>query len=206
MSSRLRTILILAAVAIAGFAALSTMAERYRRMTPERSVLDLPAETEASAATAAAAVPAPTVVEAPAPPEEAAPPRPESPEEPTSPTAGDLAAVETFLEVRGAIRQYLEGNPRAARTVAAIVKEGETSSKTRPADPRFLAGYRGARLDALARAGMSAEEYARVRASFTAWRKGEGTDRLSAAFSAKGEAAARADLGLLEALDYEISF
>lgn len=201
MSSRLRTILILAAVAIAGLAALSTMAERYRRMTPERSVLDLSADAEPSAAAAA-----PAVAEAPAPLEEAPPPPPESPEEPAAPSEGDVAAVATFLEVRGAIREYVERNPTAARKIAAIVEEGETASKTRPANPRFLAEYRGARVEALARFGMSAEDYARVRASFTAWRKGEGTDGLSAAFSAKGEAAARADLGLLEALDYEISF
>jgi hypothetical protein len=199
--SRLRTILILAAVAIAGFVALAAMAERYRRMTPQRSVLELSSETEPSAATAA-----PGVVEAPAPPEEPAPSPLARPEESAAPADADVAAVERFLEVRGAIREYLEGNRRAARTVAAIVEEGQTTSKTRPADPRFLAGYRGVRADALARAGTSAEEYARVRASFTAWRKGEGKDGLGAAFAARGEAAALADLGALETVDYEVSF
>lgn len=208
MSSRLRTALILAAVAIAGFGVLATMAERYRRMTPERSVLDLPSEPAPTAATPppAAPRPEPAVIETPKPPEPAPATPPRTPGERTASADAEVAAMEKFLEVRGAIREFLEGNPKAARRVAEIVEKGETTSAGVPANPRFLAGFRGARMDALARVGLAAEEYVRVRASFTAWRKGEGSDGFAAAFAAKGETAARADLGPFEALDYDLSF
>jgi hypothetical protein len=203
VSPKLRTPLILAAVAIAGFAALATMAERYRRIPPERSVLDLPADAPPPARPVEPVgrvdrvEPAPAVV--------APPPSPEVPA-PTAPESADAIAVESFLAVRGAMREYVEGSPRAARKVAEIVEKGEVGSNVLPADPRFLGGFRAARMEAIDRAGIGAEEYARLRAAFTAWRKGEGTDGLAAAFAAKGEAAARADLGPLEALDYALSF
>lgn len=202
MPGRLRTVLILAALAVVGVTALALLAQRYRGMIPESSVRDL--ETAPAPAVPASPEPAPDPAPVPEAPKEGPAVEDEKPS--AAPSEADRSGVAGFLEVRAAIRAFVTENRKAARKIAAELARDPASGESVPVDPLFFAGYRLTRDQALRRVGMESAEYERVRAAWAAWRKGEAQGGLAAAFDAAGEKAREAGLLGLEPLDYKLAF
>lgn len=203
MKAPIRTVLILGILALVGLSALGWLAQRYRSMVPEPA--ETPSAPEAAPQTAPADPPAPGIVT----PEDPGGEGPSAePPPPSGPSAGALALVERFVEVRSAVRETLDKYPYAKKVLAAELDDEQTAFGKVPMSIDAMAKIRIGRGVALEKSGMSAAEYERVRTAWTRLREGNGEidDDLRRALEAKREALEAVDLGRLEELDYKLAF
>ena len=212
MSPRFRTLLVLACVAVAGVTALTLLAQRYRNMVPEKSVLELPVDNPQVPRPAEATPPkgdaAPEVAaEGPAAPSPAIPTEKAATEAPTlaQPSEADRAAVQVFLDVRTALQGMIAHREYAARVLAAELVNEQTNFAKVPMNQQFLGAFRATRQDVLEKAGMAPDAYVRIRDAYAAWGEGKQKGGLGAAFSERAEEARKASLGGLEPLDYRLA-
>ncbi len=189
MSRPVRTLLIAGVIVIGGFVALGLLADRYRRALPMKSVNDLPS----------IGVPAtPPPLASPSPAASAAPA--------TAAAPVSLREVDAFIAARKGMKGVFDGYG------AGEVKKLRAEAT---GDTKYLEGKRSrmyfdvafalvmARKTAYAAAGVPESSYGRVLEAYQARQAGKpvGDRDLAAAFDAKKDALAGADLGDYAFLD-----
>jgi hypothetical protein len=200
-------LLTLAVTAIVGVVALGLLANRYAKLQqPLRSVAEVLAEPDpqprmetpvGADEPAAAGEPASSVPDPPA----AAPPAGAAP--PSAEAGPDLTLVDRFLPVRRYVKTYLAEHPFAARQFELEFRSLLRTEDRKPTFPERLVELKTGRGRALLEAGMTEQEYRRIRDAFRAWHDGskDVDPGLAGAFEKRRAELEAVHLGILEPLD-----
>lgn len=197
MTRPVRTIVVLGAIAVAGFLGLALLADRYRKAIPTRSVYDLPASS-----------PAPAPVEAPRAAEPATMPEPSTapraapsaatPAKPAA-TAPALREVDAFIAARKAMKAVMDQRPGMMAKLRAEVAGDTSVAKNNQPRAYFDLFFEIvlAQKHALGEKGLEVDSYDRVLKEYLARKAGKppGNAAIAAALEARKDALADADFG-----------
>ena len=184
MTRPMRMIVVLGAIAVAGFAGLALLADRYRKAIPQRSVYDLPAESPAADTTPAEALRAAD---------------PGAIPEPSTATASALREVDAFIAARKAMKAVMDERPAMmAKLRSEVAGDPAVAKNTQPRayfDLFFEIVL--AEKHALGEKGLDVDSYDRVLKEYLARKAGTppGNAAIAAALEARKDALAAADFG-----------
>lgn len=198
MQRQTRTLVLIAVVALVGVGALAMLANRYRGMTPTRSVHDLEsAPTPAPEPIPPAAAPADTTLPG------GAPATPAEPAATAAPSRAEVE-VEAFRAGRCGMRGVADRAPGAMETIYREATNTTEGMNRVPMNPQVLMELRASRMRPLDAANVSAEDYVRIRDAYRKWKAGTPAADLGpygAAFDRRKAELDACDLGKFEIID-----